>query len=132
MTRFVVAGGKIDERASFLASPFFPAKKIRNAISFNLSMARYPSQRRFESRERVSKRFSWPEKRGHILTTAVLSLSWERLRREPFVFRMPLLPRSVLPIYPSAHELRNETGEVLKKVRLHVPGIPPRVFATQP
>jgi hypothetical protein len=26
LTHFVVAGGKIDERASFLASPFFPAK----------------------------------------------------------------------------------------------------------
>jgi hypothetical protein len=26
LTHFVVAGRKIDERASFLASPFFPAK----------------------------------------------------------------------------------------------------------
>ena len=29
MTHFVVASGKIDERASFLASPFFPAKNVR-------------------------------------------------------------------------------------------------------
>jgi hypothetical protein len=29
----VVAGGKIDERASFLASPFFPAKNSEDKYS---------------------------------------------------------------------------------------------------
>ena len=83
-----------------------------SAISFNLSMAHYPSQRRFESRERVSNSFSWPEKGDHILTTAVLSLSWEHIRRDPFVFRMPLLPRSVLPTYPSESPSELQTASL--------------------
>jgi hypothetical protein len=36
MTRFVVAGGKIDEKASFLALPFFPAKNEGHNRSLDL------------------------------------------------------------------------------------------------
>lgn len=47
LTHSVVAGGKIDERASFLASPFFPAKNLLAKIwvklqSFNIVFARFP------------------------------------------------------------------------------------------
>lgn len=72
-----------------------------SAIYFNLSMARYPSQRRFESRERVSNRFCWPEKRGHAWIVSVQCLSQERIGKKPVVFRFPLSLECALPQYPT-------------------------------